>query len=204
MLDEPYRWVEAIRNRREYIEDQLQSASPVVGSAYSGGVLLLPTSPGPRKLFEVYNQVAFAAIGHPADIEKLRKAIIDIAHVEAFNLSATDVQLQRLVNFGIGPLIKSAFDEIFRSPFIARVLVAELDPTTASERFYTIDADGSFASSGDCAHLAGTANGTQAIELALGRQRRESGDSLSLQQALEAGLEVWAAGRLQDGRDEVG
>ena len=72
MLEEPYRWVEAINNRREYLEDQLASGSPVVGMTYAGGVLLLTTTPGPRKLFEVYNEMAFAAVGHPADIEKLR------------------------------------------------------------------------------------------------------------------------------------
>ena len=112
MLDEPYRWVDAIRNRRDYLEDQLEGASPVVGVAYAAGVLLLTSTPGPRKLFEAYNQVASAGVGHPADIEKLRKAIIDIAHVEAFNLSASDVSLQRLVAFGLGPLMKAAFDEI--------------------------------------------------------------------------------------------
>ena len=32
MLEEPYRWVEAINNRREYVEDQLASGSPVVGT----------------------------------------------------------------------------------------------------------------------------------------------------------------------------
>ena len=109
-----------------------------------GGVLLL-TTPGPRKLFEIYNEIAFAAVGHPADIEKLRKAVIDIAHIEGFNLSARDVTLQRLVSFGIGPLMKAAFDEIFRSPFIARVMMAELDPVEGGDVFYTIDADGSFA-----------------------------------------------------------
>ena len=203
MLDEPYRWVEAIRNRREYIEDQLQTASPVVGATYDGGLLLLTTSPGPRKLFEVYNQVAFAAIGHPADIEKLRKAVIDIAHVEAFNLSASDVQLQRLVNFGIGPLMKTAFDEIFRSPFLARVLVAELDPSS-SERFYTIDADGTFTSSANGAFLAGTSQGAQAIAAVQQRQRDSATEPEPLNVALQNALEAWAAGRLQDGRDEVG
>ena len=109
MLEEPYRWVEAINNRREYVEDQLASGSPVVGTTYADGVLLLTATPGPRKLFEVYDELAFAAVGHPADIEKLRKAVIDIAHLEGFNLSANDVTLQRLVSFGIGPLMKAAF-----------------------------------------------------------------------------------------------
>ena len=201
MLDEPYRWVEAIRNRREYLADQLKSASPVVGCAYENGLLLLTTTPGQRKLFEIYNQVAFAAVGHPADIEKLRKAIIDVAHVEAFNFSARDVTLQRLVNFGLGPLMKTAFDEIFRSPYIARVLVAELDPLESQETFYTIDADGSFGNSAGAAVLGGSAEGADA---ALARQRKEAAaDSadgavadLPLDQALQRAMESWAVGRL--------
>ena len=192
MLDEPYRWVEAIRNRREYLEDQLKSASPVVGSLFAGGVLLLTTTPGPRKLFEVYNQVAFAAIGHPADIEKLRKAVIDIAHVEAFNLSARDVSLQRLVSFGIGPLMKTAFDEIFHSPFIARVLVAELDAGAGREAFYTVDADGSFAASATAAAVAGTAESRDAMA----RHATAEPEAPALQEALERALETWAVGRL--------
>ena len=201
MLDEPYRWVEAIRNRREYVEDQLKAASAVVGACYDNGILLLTTSPGPRKLFEIYNQVAFAAIGHPADIEKLRKAVIDIAHVEAYNLSASDVQLQRLVNFGLGPLMKTAFDEIFRSPFIARVMVAELDPNDERERFYTIDADGSFASVADAALVAGTPQSAEAIAAVQQKYNDETPPQLDV--ALQRAMEAWAAGRLQSEREEV-
>ena len=193
MLDEPYRWVEAIRNRREYLADQLEGASPVVGVCYADGVLLLTSTPGPRKVFEVYNQVAFAGVGHPADIEKLRKAIIDIAHVEAFNLSASDVSLQRLVAFGLGPLMKAAFDEIFRSPHIARVIVTELDPSDPLETFYTIDADGSFSSSGAAAAVAGTVDSAAAI---LAHLKGRDGGGESLADALTRALEAWAVGRV--------
>ncbi|MBT4502969.1 MAG: hypothetical protein HOC74_34870 [Gemmatimonadetes bacterium] len=199
MLEEPYRWIEAIRNRREYLDDQLQGASPVVGMAYQGGLLLLTTTPGPRKLFEVYNEIAFAAIGHPADIEKLRKAVIDIAHVEGFNLSASDVSLQRLVSFGIGPLMKSAFDEIFRSPFIARVLLAELESEDGA--FYAIDADGSFAPVGRCAAIAGT---EASAEGAVARLNERDGRGLELEDALRVALEAWACGRLlAEGEEET-
>lgn len=192
MLEEPYRWVEAIRNRLEYLEDQLQGASPVVGLSYANGLLLLTTTPGPRKLFEVHNQIAFASVGHPADIEKLRKAVIDIAHIEGFNLSASDVSLQRLVSFGIGPLMKGAFDEIFRSPFIARVLMAELDPD-GGDAFYTIDADGSFAAAGRRAAVGGSeASGAAIVRRLEGLEE----DGLALDQALSAALQAWAVGRL--------
>ena len=201
MLDEPYRWVEAIRNRREYLEDQLRGASPVVGLAYADGVLMLTTTPGPRKLFEVYNDIAFAAIGHPADLEKLRKAVIDIAHLEAFNLSASDVSLQRLVHLGLGPLMKNAFDEILRSPYIARAMVAELDPANPAERFYTIEADGSFASAGDAAAVAGTRQGEEAI---VARLADLVPAALSLPAALRRAVEAWGLGALLADREEEG
>ena len=192
MLEEPYRWVEAINNRREYVEDQLAGGSPVVGTTYADGVLLLTATPGPRKLFEVYDEIAFAAVGHPADIEKLRKAVIDIAHLDGFNLSANDVTLQRLVSFGIGPLMKASFDELFRSPFIARVLMAELDPAGSGDAFSTIDADGSFAQSGKTAVISGNAESAQAMTA----QLQETSPELPLDQALGAALEVWGLGRL--------
>jgi proteasome alpha subunit len=192
MLEEPYRWVEAINNRREYLEDQLASGSPVVGMTYAGGVLLLTTTPGPRKLFEVYNEMAFAAVGHPADIEKLRKAVIDIAHLEGFNLSASDVTLQRLVSFGIGPLMKAAFDEIFRSPFIARVMMAELDPVGDGDVFSTIDADGSFAPSGRAAAVSGSEESARVMVAKL----QEAAEELPLDEALGVALEAWGLGRL--------
>lgn len=191
MLEEPYRWVEAINNRREYVEDQLAGGSPVVGTTYSNGVLLLTATPGPRKLFEVYDEIAFAAVGHPADIEKLRKAVIDIAHVEGFNLSANDVALQRLVSFGIGPLMKTAFDELFRSPFIARVLMAELDPD-GGDVFFTIDADGAFAQRGGAAAISGNAESAEAMTA----QLQAASPKLPLDQALGTALEVWGLGRL--------
>lgn len=197
MLDEPYRWVEAIRNRREYLEDQLKSASPVVAQQYENGILLLTSTPGPRKIFEIYNQIAFAAVGHPTDIEKLRKAIIDIAHVEAFNLSARDVSLHRLVSFGIGPMMKTAFDEIFRSPYIARVLVAQLDANDDDETFYTIDEDGSFSCAGEMATVGGGADSKKVI-----MESASFDNNQTLEQALDRAIRAWAVGRLySEGRE---
>ena len=42
MHEEPFRWVEAIANRREYIEDQLAPGSPIVALGFRDGILLAP------------------------------------------------------------------------------------------------------------------------------------------------------------------
>jgi proteasome alpha subunit len=192
MLEEPYRWVEAIQNRRDYLDHQLQGASPVVGLSYERGIVLLTTTPGPRKLFEVYDQLAFAAIGHPADIEKLRKAAIDMAHLEGFNFSARDVSLQRLVSFGLAPIIKAAFDEIFRSPYTARILMAELDPPGGQDAFSTVDPDGSFINTRGSAVVAGTQESSAVMRRHL---MQYDGAEPALEEALKRGLEAWGAGR---------
>ena len=35
MIEEPYRWVEAIANRREYIETQLAAGSPIAALGFA-------------------------------------------------------------------------------------------------------------------------------------------------------------------------
>jgi proteasome alpha subunit len=46
MYEEPYRWVEAVGNRRQYLDDQLKEGTPVVGVAYERGILLMSMSKG--------------------------------------------------------------------------------------------------------------------------------------------------------------
>jgi proteasome alpha subunit len=196
MLEEPYHWIEAIRNRREYVEEQLRAVSPVVGLAYGDGVLLLTGTSGPRKLFEVYDRVAFAGVGHPADLEKLRKATIDIAHLDGYTLSPADVTLHRLVSAGLGPLVRAAFDGVLHSPFTARVLMAELDPPAGGPadgaRFFTVEPDGAFAPAGRTAAVAGS----PAAAAAACQGMVAATADLPLDQALAAALAGWAMGSL--------
>ncbi len=191
LLDEPYRWAETVANRREYLEDQLRGGSPAVGVPYDDGVLLFTFGRGQRKVFEVYDRVAFAAIGHPADIERLRLGAIDMAHVDGFTNSADDVSLQRLVNFGIAPLIKQAFDEVFRAPYIVRVLMAETGPSSGA-CFYTVEYDGAFERAERFAVIGGTDRAAKAMRACLeaaGTGRR------GLTEALDLALRTWALGR---------
>jgi len=45
--DEPYRWLEAVANRREYIRDQLKGGTPVFALSRPEGILLLGVGQGP-------------------------------------------------------------------------------------------------------------------------------------------------------------
>ena len=144
MTEEPYRWLEAITNRREYIEDQLSPGLPVVALSADPGILLLTIKTSTPKLFEIYDHLALGTVGHPADIEKVRQTAIDAAHLEGFARSPKDVTARRLVSYNLSPALKSAFEQIFAAPLLFRGILGELGPTPADDVLWRFDYDGAF------------------------------------------------------------
>ena len=112
MYEEPYRWIEAVGNRRQYLDEQFTKGAPVVALAYADGILMLTVSRGTPKLYEIYDRIALGGMGHPADLEKLRFSLLEMAHVEGFNRSPSDVTGARLMKYGLAPTIKQAFEAV--------------------------------------------------------------------------------------------
>jgi proteasome alpha subunit len=144
MTEEPYRWLEAVANRREYVREQLKGGTPVLGASLADGILLLGVGGGQSKVFELFDRQALAGLGHPADIEKIRQAAIDAAHVESFTRAPEDVSLRRLVGFGLGPQLKTNFEQIFSAPFLVELLLAELGDEPAHDLLFRLHFDGSY------------------------------------------------------------
>src|SRR5471030_1553361 len=145
MTEEPYRWLEAITNRREYIEDQLTPGLPVVALSCDPGILLLTVKAATPKLFEIYDHLALGSVGHPADIERVRQTAIDAAHLEGFARSSKDVTARRLVSYNLSPALKAAFEQIFAAPLLFRGVLCELGATPLDDNLWRVDYDGSFS-----------------------------------------------------------
>lgn len=200
MYEEPYRWVEAVGNRRQYLDEQFKQGSPVVALTYDGGILLTTVSKGTPKLYEIYDRLALGGMGHPTDLEKLRFSLLEMAHVEGFNRSPSDVTGSRLVKYGIAPVIKQAFEEVYKAPFIVRILVAELGQKPEKDALLTINYDGMFEeTTGRAVLAAGPA--VQTKMLAYLKEQQPA--TLSLQQALDLALRAWAIGSLAQQQDEA-
>jgi len=144
MTEEPYRWLEAMANRREYVRDQLKGGSPVFAVSLPDGILLLGVGAGQSKVFELFDRQALAGLGHPADMEKIRQAAIDAAHLEAFTRAAEDVTLRRLIGFGLSPQLKGHFDQIFSAPFLVELILTELGASPAQDLLFRLHFDGAF------------------------------------------------------------
>lgn len=144
MTEEPYRWLEAVSNRRDYVREQLKGGSPVFAASLAGGILLLGVGSGQSKVFELFDRHALAGLGHPADLEKIRQAAIDAAHVEGFTRAPEDVSLRRLVGFGLGPQLKNSFEQIFQAPFLVELILAELASEASADQLVRLRYDGTF------------------------------------------------------------
>lgn len=200
MFEEPYRWVEAVGNRRQYLDEQFQQGSPVVALSYADGILLLTISRGTPKLYEIYDRIGLGGMGHPADLEKLRFNLLEMAHVEGFNRSPSDVTGSRMVKYGLAPVIKQAFEEVYKAPFIVKILLAELGTKPERDGFVTINYDGTFEETKGCAAVASTPTIQSDV---VGSLRQNVGlASATLAQAVEAALRAWALGSLAQGKDK--
>ena len=144
MNDEPYRWLEAVANRREYIRDQLKGATPVFAFSRPEGILLVGVGSGNSKVFEIYDRLALAALGHPVDIEKVRQTVIESAHLEGFSRSPEDVTLRRLLNFALGPALKTSFEQILSAPIIVECVFAELEAKGGRDVLARVSFDGTY------------------------------------------------------------
>ena len=194
MYDEPYRWVEAVGNRRHYLDEQFKQGAPVVALTYAEGILLLTVSRGTPKLYEIYDRIALGGMGHPADLEKLRFSLLEMAHLEGFNRSPSDVTGSRLMKYGLAPAIKQAFEEIYKAPFIVKILLAELGSKPERDVFLTINYDGTFEESRRWAALAATAT----VQAQIGRyiELQAGFEQGALMQAVEIAACAWSVGSL--------
>ncbi len=189
MTEEPYRWLEAVANRREYVREQLKGGAPVFAASLPEGVLLLGVGGGQSKVFELFDRQALAGLGHPADIERIRQAAIDAAHVEAFTRAPEDVSLRRLVGFGLGPQLKTNFEQIFSAPFLVELLLAELGAEPGHDLLFRLHFDGSYQTQHGGAMVA--AHDSEAEAAAQKWVNEAIKDKTSRTEAAEVLLQAW-------------
>ncbi len=177
MFDEPFRWMEAISTRHSYVQEKL-----VMGFAAQ-----------PGKIFEVYDRIALGSLGHPADVERLRMTLLDMAHVEGFNRSDKDVTIARLLQFGIAPAMKQNFEEVMRAPYLVKLLFAEIDFNN-KPLFFRLNYDGHWEMFKKGAVISGNDKESEWIQ-----KQIEQTDfaSLSLKQALKEACRLWEEGKKQ-------
>ena len=199
MFEEPYRWMEAVSTRHNYVQEKLKMGQPVMAVPYNEGLLIFGFAPQPGKIFEVYDRIALGGGGHPADVERLRLNLLDMAHLEGFNRSAQDVTSARLLQFGIAPALKQNFEEIQRAPYIIRMLLVELD-TEGKPNFFRMNYDGHWETFKNGTAIAGEEKVMDWLQTEIQKQPFAT---YSLDQALKQACKLWDESRKLETEDEA-
>ena len=199
MFEEPYRWMEAVSTRHNYVQEKLKMGQPVMAVPYNEGLLIFGFAPQPGKIFEVYDRIALGGVGHPADVERLRMNLLDMAHLEGFNRSAQDVNSARLLQFGIAPALKQNFEEIQRAPYIIRMLLVELDKE-GKPNFFSMNYDGHWETFKNGTAIAGDEKVMDWLQKEIQKQPFAT---YSLDQALQQACKLWDESRKLESDDEA-
>jgi len=199
MFEEPYRWMEAVSTRHNYVQEKLKMGQPVMAVPYNEGLLIFGFAPQPGKIFEVYDRIALGGVGHPADVERLRMNLLDMAHLEGFNRSAQDVNSARLLQFGIAPALKQNFEEIQRAPYIIRMLLVELDKE-GKPNFFRMNYDGHWETFKNGTAIAGDEKVMDWLQKEIQKQPFAT---YSLDQALQQACKLWDESRKLEFGDEA-
>jgi proteasome alpha subunit len=111
------------------------------------------------------------------------------------------VSLRRLANYSLSPALKTAFEQVYGAPYLARMLFAELGRCGAPNTFLRLDYDGAIFTNGGALGRAtqefGVISGTAASTTKMERFLREQKlPAPTLEKALEIALDAWTVGHL--------
>jgi len=142
MIEEPYRWVEAIANRREYIETQLAAGSPIAAVSYDDGICSLRLGAPVRKFLRFTTESPWVR----SDTRAISSACAwpRSSWPVARDLLARppDVSLRRLAHYSLSPVMKAAFEQVYGPPYLARLLFAEIGSRPEEDLFLRVEYDG--------------------------------------------------------------
>lgn len=132
-----------MRDRSELARKGIARGRSAVTLSYEGGVLFVAEnlSSALHKVSEIYDRVAFAAVGRYNEFENLRRAGVRMADAIGLSFDRRDVTGRALAN-AYAQTLGAIFTEQSK-PFEVEICVAEVGSTPESDELYRITYDGS-------------------------------------------------------------
>jgi proteasome alpha subunit len=134
---------QAMRDKAEYARQGIARGRSCVTLQYEGGILLMAPNPSRAlyKIGEIYDRIAFAAVGRYNEYETLRRAGITYADTTGLMFDRHDVTARGIANY-YAQNLGTIFTENLK-PFEVEIVVAEVDTRPEADQIYRITFDGS-------------------------------------------------------------
>lgn len=130
------------RDRSEYARKGIARGRSAVVLTYSGGILLVAENITTlRKISEIYDKIAFAAVGRYNEFESLRRAGIRMADLNGYSYDRRDVTARGLAS-AYTQTLGAIFSET-QKPYEVEICVAQVGATAEGDELYRITYDGS-------------------------------------------------------------
>jgi proteasome alpha subunit len=188
---------QSMRDKADYARKGIARGRSCVALKYAGGILMVAPNPSSalHKISEIYDRIAFAAVGRYNEYENLRKAGVTYADITGFQYDRHDVTARGIANW-YAQTLGTIFTES-NKPFEVEIVVAEIGRQSADDQIYRITFDGSVSDEPGFVAFGGQAD---QVSAALKDRYREG---LSLAEAFGAALAALAAPSNGEQRPDV-
>ena len=134
-----------MKDKSDYARKGIARGRSVLVMAYADGVLFVGENPSKalHKISEIYDRIAFAAVGKYNEFENLRLAGVRYADLRGYQYDRSDVTSRGLAN-AYAQTLGSIFTESGK-PYEVELVVAEVGRTPGEDQVYRLTYDGSVA-----------------------------------------------------------
>src|SRR6201984_3277585 len=175
------------KDKADYARKGIARGRSGVVIQYEAGILFVAPNPSRalHKISEIYDRIAFAAVGRYNEYEILRKAGVRYADLTGYQYDRQDVTARGLANW-YAQTLGTIFTEQLK-PFEVEIVVAEVGARPADDQIYRIPFEGSVTD-----EPGFVAFGGQADQVSAALKERYS-DDMSLSEAFAAALGALSA-----------
>jgi len=178
-----------MKDRADYARKGIARGRSVVVVQYSDGILFVAENPSRalHKISEIYDRIAFAAVGKYNEFENLRIAGVRLADLRGYAYDRRDVTGRGLAN-AYAQTLGTIFTQEPK-PYEVEIIVAEVGEEPGTDQVYRLTYDGSVADEHGFAVMGGSA---EQISRHVGEHYRDA-------MPLRAALRVAVDGLAHDG-----
>ena len=176
-----------MRDKSDYARKGVGRSRSSVVLQYDGGILMATPNASTvlHKISEIYDRIAFAAVGRYNEYEVLRKAGVTYADLTGYSFDRGDVTARGLANW-YAQQLGTSFTESMK-PYEVEIVVAEVGARPDDDQIYRISWDGSVSDEPGFVAFGGQADQVSAA------LKEAFSDNMSLTEALGAALAALTA-----------
>ena len=135
-----------MKDRADFARKGIARGRSVVAVQYADGILFVSENPSQalHKVSEIYDRIAFAAVGRYNEFENLRIAGVRLADMRGYAYDRRDVTGRGLAN-AYAQTLGTIFSSGGEKPYEVEIFVAEVGESAAGDQLYRLTYDGQVA-----------------------------------------------------------